>query len=237
MTATPIRVLLIDDHTLFRSGLRSLLKSSPDFEVIAEAGDGHLGIRLAVQHRPDVILLDNNMPGLPGSETARRILAEAPGLHILMLTVSEEVDDLLDSLRAGASGYLLKNINADTLMAAIISAAQGESILSPQMMTKLLTSIRSAHLPPKMATTSPAAPTTTSATVAITEDDKLTPREREILHHLARGESNKEIARTLDVAESTVKIHVQNLLRKLGLNSRVQAAVYAVEHGFTTPPA
>jgi two-component system nitrate/nitrite response regulator NarL len=164
------------------------------------------------------VLLDLHMPGLSGREAARMIAEETPQSHVLMLTVSEEEDDLLETLRAGACGYLLKNIAAETLVAAVRSAAQGESVISPQMMGALLKGVRSgAPKPP------PAA--------APGELDKLTPREREILGFIALGHSNKEIARSLEVAESTVKIHVQNLLRKLKLSSRVQAAVYAVEHG------
>jgi two-component system nitrate/nitrite response regulator NarL len=214
----PIRVLLVDDHALFRSGIRSLLQRHPEFQIVGEAADGMEAVKRAGQLKPDVVLLDLHMPGLSGREAARMIAEETPQSHVLMLTVSEEEDDLLETLRAGACGYLLKNIAAETLVAAVRSAAQGESVISPQMMGALLKGVRSgAPKPP------PAA--------APGELDKLTPREREILGFIALGHSNKEIARSLEVAESTVKIHVQNLLRKLKLSSRVQAAVYAVEHG------
>jgi two-component system, NarL family, nitrate/nitrite response regulator NarL len=220
----PIRVLLVDDHALFRSGIRSLLQRNPEFEVVGEAGDGMEGVKRAGQLRPDVVLLDLHMPGLSGRETARMITKEVPESHVLMLTVSEDADDLLETLRAGASGYLLKNIAADTLIAAIRTAAHGESVVSPEMMAKLLKNVgadpgRNALADAKSA-----------------HRDKLTPREREILAFIARGQSNKEIARELAVAESTVKIHVQNMLRKLNLSSRVQAAVYAVEHGIGQSP-
>lgn len=219
-----IRVLLVDDHALFRSGIRSLLQRHPEFEVVGEAGDGMEGVKRAGQLRPDVVLLDLHMPGLSGRETARMITKEVPESQVLMLTVSEDADDLLETLRAGASGYLLKNIAADTLIAAIRTAAHGESVVSPEMMAKLLKNVgadsgRSALADGKSA-----------------HRDKLTPREREILAFIARGQSNKEIARELAVAESTVKIHVQNMLRKLNLSSRVQAAVYAVEHGIGQSP-
>jgi two-component system, NarL family, nitrate/nitrite response regulator NarL len=220
----PIRVLLVDDHALFRSGIRSLLQRNPEFEVVGEAGDGMEGVKRAGQLRPDVVLLDLHMPGLSGRETARMITKEVPESHVLMLTVSEDADDLLETLRAGASGYLLKNIAADTLIAAIRTAAHGESVVSPEMMAKLLKSVGA----------DPGRGTLTDAKIA--HRDKLTPREREILAFIARGQSNKEIARELAVAESTVKIHVQNMLRKLNLSSRVQAAVYAVEHGVGQSP-
>lgn len=220
----PIRVLLVDDHALFRSGIRSLLQRHPEFQIVGEAGDGMEAVKRAGQLQPDVVLLDLHMPGLSGREAARMIAEETPQSHVLMLTVSEEEDDLLETLRAGACGYLLKNIAAESLVAAVRSAAQGESVISPQMMGALLKGVRSGTPKPAPAPPSPG------------ELDKLTPREREILGCIALGQSNKEIARNLEVAESTVKIHVQNLLRKLKLSSRVQAAVYAVEHGLGQPP-
>ncbi|THF63243.1 response regulator [Pseudothauera rhizosphaerae] len=222
---TPIRILLVDDHSLFRSGIRSLLQRHPEFEIAGEAGDGMEGVKRAAQLRPDVVLLDLHMPGLSGREAAQLISRETPESHVLMLTVSEEAEDLLETLRAGACGYLLKNIETDTLVAAIHAAAHGESVVSPRMMGKLLGGLRGAPAE------RPAAPSLRGE-----GPERLTPREREILGFIARGASNKEIARELDLAESTVKIHVQNTLRKLGLASRVQAAVYAVEHGIAPPP-
>ena len=215
---TPIRVLLVDDHTLFRSGVKALLGRHPQFEVVGEATDGLEGVKRAKALDPDVILLDLHMPGTSGKDALKLLLQENPETKVLMLTVSEEADDLIETLRCGATGYLLKNIDTETLLDSIRKAAQGESVVSPQMTGKLVRGLK--------------APVKTQET---TEKDKLSPREREILRCLARGASNKEIARELDLAESTVKIHVQHILRKLNLSSRVQAAVYAVESGFAEP--
>jgi len=217
MNRMSVRVLIVDDHTLFRSGVKALIARQEDFEVVGEASDGLDGIKRAKVLRPDVILLDLHMPGLSGREAVKILAQECPESKVVMLTVSEDAEDLIETLRNGASGYLLKNIDTQTLIDSIRSAAEGDSIISPQMTSKLVRNIKSS----------------TAAAPAPTERDKLSPREREILAFLARGASNKEIARALDVAESTVKIHVQHILRKLNLTSRVQAAVYAVEAGLT----
>jgi len=213
--AKPISVLLVDDHTLFRSGIRSLLQRHSDFVVVGEAADGVEGVKRAKQLRPDVVLLDLNMPGMSGLETLQLLLQDCPSVAVILLTVSEEADDLTAALQAGARGYLIKNIDADYLVRAIRRAAEGEPVLAEAMTTKLVSHLQGGAPKP----------------VPASELDKLTPREKEILACLARGESNKIIARTLDVAESTVKIHVQNILKKLNLSSRVQAAVFAVGHG------
>ena len=215
-----IRVLIIDDHTLFRSGIKALLARQPGFEVVGEAADGLDGIKRAKALKPDVILLDLHMPGLPGREAVKILAEELPDSQVVMLTVSEDADDLVETLRSGASGYLLKNIDTQTLLDSIRRAAEGESVVSAEMTSKLVRGLKAG---PK--TQAPPA-----------EKDKLSPREREILAFLAKGASNKEIARALDVAESTVKIHVQHILRKLNLSSRVQAAVYAVEAGLAEVP-
>ena len=208
----PIRLVVVDDHTLFRRGIISLLAHEPGFAIVGEAADGFEGIRTVLAQKPDVVLLDLNMPGISGLDALSAILEDAPGTQVVMLTVSEDAEDLVTALRSGAQGYLLKNIDGEFLVQSIRRAAQGESVISPEMAGKLMRQVRAG---------------TPSAQPA----DVLSPREREILQRLAKGGSNKEIARDLDLAESTVKIHVQHILRKLGLNSRVQAAVWAIENG------
>lgn len=210
---TPIRVLIIDDHSLFRSGIRLVLERQDDFELAGEAGSGLEGVKDAKRLNPDVILLDLHMPDMSGLETIPLLKDEAPDAQIIMLTVSEDAEDLLEALRIGARGYLLKNIDTDFLLQSIRRAAAGESVMSPQMTSKLADAMR--------------APVKGNSADAV----RLSPREKEIIVKLARGDSNKEIARELELSESTVKIHVQGILRKLNLASRVQAAVYAVEHG------
>ena len=211
----PIRVVVIDDHSLFRRGITALLAHEPGIAVVGEAADGFDGIRTVLAQRPDVVLLDLNMPGLSGIETLQAILKDAPATHVVMLTVSEDAEDLFAALRSGALGYLLKNIDSEFLVASIRRAAAGDSVISPEMTGRLVRQV-------------------VSGVPAASPAEALSPREREILRCLARGASNKEIARELDVAESTVKIHVQHILRKLELTSRVQAAVWAVEHGIAS---
>jgi two-component system nitrate/nitrite response regulator NarL len=212
----PIRVLLVDDHTLFRSGIKALLQRQKGFEVVGEAGDGLEGVKRAKSLHPDVVLLDLHMPGLSGREAVQLITEGDNPPRVVILTVSEDAEDLVETLRAGAQGYLLKNIDADFLVDAIRRAAAGDAVMSSQMTAKLMASVRG---------------TLRAAAPATPDHEKLTQREREILVLLSRGSSNKKIARTLDLAESTVKIHIQSILKKLGVVSRVQAAVYAVEHG------
>ncbi|WP_019448288.1 response regulator [Cupriavidus sp. BIS7] len=224
-----IRILLIDDHTLFRSGVRALLQKQGDFEVVDEAADGVEGIKRAKQHRPDVILLDLNMPGLSGLEALQLLVEDLPDSAVIVLTVSEEGEELAAALRSGARGYLLKNIETEALTTAIRRAAAGEPVISETMTAKLVQQFQ--------APSAPSAPSATSGPAAAplqrSEGAPLTARERDIVQGLVRGDSNKMIARDLGVAESTVKIHVQNILKKLNLASRVQVAVYAVEHGMT----
>ena len=213
-----ISIILIDDHTLFRSGIKALLARQVDCEVVGEAADGLSGVKLVEQHKPDVVLLDLDMPVMNGREALAQILSSQPQQTVVMLTVSEDSEDLTECMRLGARGFLLKNINADFLVDAIKKAANGDNVFSPEMTARLVQSL----IQPQAA-----APTSVL--------DSLTPRELEILGHLAAGHSNKIIARKLDLAESTIKVHVQNILRKLELSSRVQAAVFAVQHKVPQP--
>ena len=221
-----ISILLVDDHNLFRSGVRQLLQREEDLCIVAEAADGLEGLKRAKALRPDVILLDLNMPGLSGLETLHLLTQDVPQSKVVILTVSEE------ALRAGAVGYLTKNVEAETLVTAIRKAKRGEPVIAESMTMKLVEQFRSQGSgQPGAAVTPPEPPSVQPG--AAPERVHLTAREREIMQCLARGESNKEIARRLDVAESTVKIHVQNILKKLNLSSRVQIAVYAVENGLS----
>lgn len=215
MTA-PIRVLVVDDHTLFRRGLIALLSSQDQLQVVGEAGDASAAERLAAELAPQVILLDNHLPGVSGVQALPAIKAAAPGAQVLMLTMSESESDLGAALRAGACGYLLKTADNAELTAAIERAVRGVSSFSAEMAGKLATAFR--H---EVEAAAPPPPDPFAA---------LSPREREILDLIARGDSNKEIARELGIAETTVKIHVQHLLRKLELESRVQAAVLVTQH-------
>ncbi|MDO8420231.1 MAG: response regulator [Rubrivivax sp.] len=218
MTTLPIRVLVVDDHTLFRRGLTALLAGDARFAVVGEAGDAGEAQRRAAALQPDVILLDNHLPGVSGVDALAGLREVAADAKVLMLTVSEDERDLAAALRGGACGYLLKTADSDMLVSAIERTMRGESTISPEMTGKLVNAFQALRkggdaAPPPAAEADPI--------------HSLSPREHEILSHIARGASNKEIARALDIAETTVKIHVQHILRKLNLSSRVQAAVYA----------
>lgn len=217
----PIRILVVDDHTLFRRGLTALLSRDPQFQVVADAADAGEAQRRALELQPDLILLDNHLPGVNGVDALPALREAVPAVRVLMLTVSEDEHDLAAALRAGASGYLLKNMEGEALAAAIRQAMRGEHVIAAEMTGKLVAAYRDAATPATDNTQ--AAPASPLAT--------LSPRELDILRGIARGESNKEIARTLGIAETTVKVHVQHVLRKLGVSSRVQAAVVATSQG------
>lgn len=232
LTLSPrIRLLLVDDHHLFRRGLKALLDQDERFEVSAEAGDVGEALRQLAKNQPDVILLDNHLPGVRGVDAIPALKEAAPHARLLMLTVSEDAQDLATALQAGADGYLLKTVESDQLCEAIVQALDGNSVVSPEMMTKLVTAFRT--LPGNDGAATPLEPTPEGRGESEAMQS-LSPREREILGLIARGGSNKLIARELDIAETTVKIHVQHILRKLGLSSRVQAAVYAVHQGLVS---
>ncbi len=217
MTAV-IRILVVDDHTLFRRGLMALLQTQAQFQVVGEAGDAGEALRRAAELQPDVILLDNHLPGVNGVDALQGLREAAPQARVLMLTVSEDGQTLASALQRGANGYLLKTVDSDVLAVAIRRAVQGQSTISPEMTDHLVNAYQAIRHP---------AGTGAAPLAEADPAQSLSPRERQILAEIARGASNKEIARTLDIAEATVKIHVQHILRKLNLSSRVQAAVFA----------
>lgn len=210
-----MRILLIDDHALFRKGLASLLERR-DIQVSA-VGDGQEGLRVAKEFHPDIILLDLRMPQMDGIEILRLLRREGAKAPVVMVTTSQDEQDLLVALKAGAQGYLLKDIEPDELVSALNQVMMGETVVSRQLTGMLARYVRGA-------VPHPATPLS-----------DLTPREREILEHLAEGQSNKVIARALAITDGTVKLHVKSILRKLRVNSRVEAAVLAVEQGMTRP--
>ena len=207
-----LRVMVVDDHTLFRSGLSELLERR-GIEVCAAVGDGEEGCRLAAELDPDVILLDLRMPGLDGLSVLERIAGLGLRSAVVMLTTSSDERDLVTSLRSGARGYLLKDMEPDRLVDALAAVVSGETVVAPEMTSVLARVVKGDVL-------ESGRPNRFSS---------LTPREFEILRHLAEGQSNKEIGRDLGITDGTVKLHVRSILRKLGVRSRVEAAVIAVE--------
>lgn len=246
----PIRLLVVDDHNLFRRGLIALLGNDERFQIAGEAADATAAQVAAHKLRPDLILLDNHMPGVQGVDAIAGLKEVSPTSKVVMLTVSENEDDLAAGIRAGADGYLLKTIDTAELCDLIQRAWEGDSVFSPQMLGKLVGLLRQSPAPavaepmpstvPATSSASPAmASPATSANHAQAAAEReaeealrsLSPRELEILKLIARGDSNKLIARELDIAETTVKIHVQHILRKLNLGNRVHAAVFASARG------
>jgi two-component system nitrate/nitrite response regulator NarL len=214
-----MRVLLIDDHALVRKGLEELL-SSRGVEIVASVGSGEEGVREALARKPDVILVDVKMPGMSGIDTVARLRTSGVESPVLMLTMSREDADLRGALRAGAQGYLLKDMDPEELVPALESTLRGDHVVAKEMVGSLARLVQGEN-----GETQPPLPA--SATVLA----DLTPREIEILSHVAEGQSNKMIARALNITDGTVKLHVKSILRKLGVHSRVEAAVIAVEHG------
>jgi DNA-binding NarL/FixJ family response regulator len=210
-----IRILIADDHELFRRGLRMVLEDEDDIDVVGEVGDGQTAVDMALEEAPDVMVMDVRMPQLSGIEAAIRIKEALPHTKILMLTISDEEDDLYEAIKAGANGYLLKEISIDEIGNAVRSVYAGQSLISPSMASKLLNEF--------------------AAMIKREEEEKeqvpapkLTPREMEVLEHVAKGMNNREIAKALFISENTVKNHVRNILEKLHLHSRMEAVVYAV---------
>jgi two-component system nitrate/nitrite response regulator NarL len=215
----PIRVLLVDDHTLFRMGLSELLEQRGTIKVVGATGSPDEARRVLREEKPDVVIMDLHMPPLDGLTLFRQLRQEGYTTPTLMLTVSNAEEDLTNVLRAGARGYLLKDMEPDDVVDAIQRAARGETVVAPTMTMKLVKLLQQEQ------------PATNPASLL----ELLTTREREILTHLALGESNKVIARALDISHDTVKLHVRHILSKLNLSSRVEAAVFAVEHKMNSP--
>lgn len=209
--AEPARVLIIDDHPLFRRGARQLLEMGDNAQVVGEASSGDEGLVLAAELDPDLVLLDLNMDGMDGLETLRRLREAQTRARVVMLTVSDHEDDLVAALRAGADGYLLKDMEPEDLLTQLQQALEGHMVLSRGLTEHLMRAVRREHEPTPV------------------EQAGLTEREQEILNLISEGFSNKHIARRLDIAEGTVKVHVKHLLKKLNLSRRVEAAVWAVE--------
>jgi two-component system, NarL family, response regulator LiaR len=213
---SPIRVLIVDDHGVVREGLRAYLELEPDIQVVGEARDGSEGVRRALELQPDVVLMDLVMPNMDGVDATSRIKQARPETHVIILTSFLDDERVVPAIKAGATSYLMKDVAASDLARAIRGAQAGQAQLHPEVARRLMQQV-----------TAPRKPEAGAA---------LTDREREVLRLLAEGRSNKEIARALVVSERTVKGHVSNILGKLGLQDRTQAALYAVRHGLAQEP-
>ncbi len=209
-----LRVLIVDDHALFRRGLQMVLRQEEDIDVVGEAGDGHEAVDKAQELMPDVVLMDVRMPGQSGIKATEQIKDLLPHAKILMLTISDEEADLYDAIKAGASGYLLKEISIDEVADAVRSVSSGQSRISPSMASKLLTEFAAMSKRADERQQLPA--------------PRLTEREMEVLKLVAQGMNNRDIAKELFISENTVKNHIRNILEKLHLHSRMEAVVYAV---------
>lgn len=207
-----VRVLLVDDHPVVREGLRGLLTAEVDLEVVGEAGDGEVAVRLAIELLPDVVLMDLRMPGTDGVAATSRITRELPGVRVLVLTTYDTDGDILRAVEAGATGYLLKDTPAAQLTAAVRAASRGETVLAPPVAARLASRMRG----PARA--------------------ELTPREREVLVEVARGFTNAEIGRELFIGEATVKTHLLRVFAKLDVDDRTRAVTRAMELGIVAPP-
>lgn len=213
LPVSPNRVVLIDDHDLFREGLHQLLKQSPLIDIVGTASSGEDGLNLCQQLMPDVVLLDLNMPNLSGLETLQDLLAWKADLPVIILTLSDEIDDLLQCMSLGAQGFVLKNAKLDFLVAAITQTVRGNKVMSQEMTDKIIHKVNTGALE--------------SQEEQYIDFSVLTEREQEVLHYIAQGKSNKIIAHQMALSENTVKVYVQNILKKLHLRSRVQAAIMA----------
>ena len=210
----PIRVLVVDDHALFRRGLQMVLEQEDDIEVVGEAADGGEALRVATETLPDLVLMDVRMPRRGGIETCAALHEVVPSARIIMLTISDEEADLYEAIKAGATGYLLKEISIEEVATAIRAVHGGQSLISPSMASKLITEFASMSRRGDKARQVPA--------------PRLTDREMEVLKLVATGMNNRDIAKALFISENTVKNHIRNILEKLQLHSRMEAVVYAV---------
>jgi DNA-binding NarL/FixJ family response regulator len=213
--AESLRVLIVDDHDLFRTGLRNLLEEQ-GVQIVGEAAGGTEAIRIVRDLAPDVVVMDLNMPGMGGVDATRHISSIAPLTRVVMLTISEEDSDVMDAILAGACGYLLKDSSIQDLMAGIRAASMGESLISPNIAAKVLQRIRATSTQPEIANQIRA---------------ELSDREIEVLKLIANGKDNAVIAAELHISPKTVKNHISNILMKLQIDNRIQAAVYAVRSG------
>jgi two-component system nitrate/nitrite response regulator NarL len=210
-------VLVVDDHPLFRKGVVQLLAMEPSIEVVGEAGNRAQALALVQQHEPDLTLLDLNLKAESGLDILAALKADDPSRRVVMLTVSDAADDLIGAIRAGADGYLLKDMEPEQLLDRVRAALAGETVIGESLAARLATALRQEAQE--------------SAAGARRDVALLTEREQEVLHCLAEGQSNKRIARSLAITEGTVKVHVKNLLKKLGFRSRVEAAVWMAQQG------
>ncbi|MGF1471135.1 MAG: response regulator [Rubrobacteraceae bacterium] len=204
---TSVRIVIADDHPVVRTGLEGMLSGQPDFEVVGQAADGAEAVRLASRLKPDVVLMDLRMPEMDGVAAIRELRDELPGIHILVLTTYDSDADILRAVEAGATGYLLKDAPRDELFRAVRAAAQGEPLLAPRVADRLMRRMREP------------------------ERDKISGREIEILELVARGNSNKDIAKSLYISEATVKTHLIHTFTKLGVDDRTAAVTAALERG------
>ena len=218
---SPVRVALVDDHALCRNGLTELLERRGGMQVVATTGDADQVAALLREHRPDLLVLDLRMPSIDGLTLARRLRQEGIDTPIVILTMSDAEEDMAAALRVGVRGYLLKDMEPDEVIGAIGRAARGERVVAPAMTLKLAQMLQSGG----------------KGDTRSSQFESLTERERQILEHLSRGQSNKTIARALDISHDTVKLHVRHILSKLNLSSRVEAAVFAVEFRSTSAGA
>lgn len=222
-TDSRIRVLIVDDHPLFRQGVRFALDAEPDIDVVGEASDGDQALKMATELQPDVVLSDVNIPGPDGVEIVRHLKSSLPVASVILMTAYDDEEQLFDAVRVGAAGYFLKDLGPEQLMESIRRVSQGENLINESVLTKPLVASRVLR-----------------QFNSLSPDDReveplfvpLSNREIEVLDEIAHGNSNKEIARSLGISDQTVKNHITSILRKLAVNDRTQAVVYAIRHGW-----